>query len=169
MVLDQYHKKDWNCWNLQFKYMNFMYSFYHKHIPYIHYLKAYHGPTSRPAPVGLIAQPVKQCTGIAEVRVHVPYWTEIFRPFSHFYSSSAHRCKKHCMYTEIVVSHCSKTCILFNNNLLIKLLMLVYWRILAAEIIEFNVSLPMKHWRQCNDSGASLLWAWSVKRIQISQ
>ena len=44
--------------------------------------------------VGLIAQRVEHFTGIAEVRVWVPFRPEFFG-LTHYYLSSAHTCKDH--------------------------------------------------------------------------
>ena len=44
--------------------------------------------------VGLIAQRVEHCTGIAEVRVRVPFRPEFFG-LTHYYLSRAHTCKDH--------------------------------------------------------------------------
>ena len=62
--------------NPQFKY-NIRLSFMCQHI-YTHHLRVYRQPTeSEQIPVGLMAQLVVHCTGIAEISVRIP-----FRPFS---------------------------------------------------------------------------------------
>ena len=51
-------------------------------------------PHNDPLSVGLIAQRVEHSTGIAEVRVRVPFRPEFFG-LTHYFLSSAHTCKDH--------------------------------------------------------------------------
>ena len=86
-----------NCFNPWFKYTNIMYSSHHRiHKLYIYLLSMYRlalDPHNAQLPVGLIAQLVKPCTSIAEVRVWVRFGLQFFRPFPHSCLMSAHYCK----------------------------------------------------------------------------
>ena len=68
-------------------------------------------PHNGQLPVGLIAQLVEHCTGMAEVRVQDP-----FRPFSPYCLSSDHNCKDqlHGIFflTDFLHEHCGKQLVL---------------------------------------------------------
>ena len=56
-----------------------------------HFMEPHNGQL----PVGLIAEMVRCCTGIAEIRVPVSFRPEISRPFSHYCLNGTHDCKDH--------------------------------------------------------------------------
>ena len=61
------------------------------------------GPLNDRLPVGLIAQLVKHCTGIPEVRVLVTFRPDFFRHLSGYYLSSAHNCENYTLKIRCVL------------------------------------------------------------------